>query len=89
MTRSDLARAYRAVFYAARADGARKPEVSPPGMAVLLDLERFCNANASSWSSDPLEMAASEGRRQVWLRVRALLGFTDPVVDQPPQEHHL
>lgn len=53
-------------------------EVSPN---VLADLARFCNAGDSSLSPDPLRLAANEGRREVWLHIRAMARLDESDTD--------
>ena len=40
---------------------------------VLADLRVFCNATKTSFSSDPLEMARQEGRREVFNRIMSFM----------------
>lgn len=58
-------RAYQTVFGGER------------GKEVLQDLVIFCGSKRSSFSSDALEMAFREGRREVWLRIEQHLNLTD------------
>jgi len=39
------------------------------GKVVLADLRTFCNPTRTNFSTDPLEMARMEGRREVFLRI--------------------
>lgn len=48
-----------------------------PGKEVLKDLAVFCGSQRSSFSSDPLEMAFREGRREVFLRIQQHLNITE------------
>lgn len=41
--------------------------------AVLEDLSRFCRASESTFHPDPRVAAALDGRREVFLRIRAYL----------------
>lgn len=63
-----LKTAYQIVFGGAEA-----------GTAVLADLARFCRAAEPCWSEDQRHHARLEGRREVWLRIRAQL-------DLPPED---
>lgn len=49
---------------------------SPAGQAVLIDLAKFCRANATCFDADPRVNAALEGRREVWLRIQQHLNLT-------------
>jgi len=45
---------------------------------VLADLAKFCHAHTTTHCvGDPTGSAQLEGRRQVWLRLRAQLDLTD------------
>jgi hypothetical protein len=73
--------AYRRVFQNADGNHSRDQEI------VLADLRRFCRANAStavispaSKSIDPIAMAMAEGRREVWMRLMAMLHLKEQVV---------
>jgi hypothetical protein len=54
---------------------------------VLADLERFCHARATTavagrdGALDPLAAAQLEGRRQVWLRIRAMCELSDEQIN--------
>jgi len=69
LPRADLVRAYQQVF---GGDGLARE-------AVLGDLGVFCGEQQSSVriggqkAVDPYAMAVAEGRREVWLRIRAML----------------
>jgi len=69
LPRPDLVRAYQQIF---GAGGLARD-------AVLGDLAVFCGEQQSSVrvsgqkAVDPYAMAVAEGRREVWLRVRAML----------------
>jgi hypothetical protein len=69
LPRADLVRAYQQVF----AGGGLSRD------AVLGDLAVFCGEQQSSVrvsgqkAVDPYAMAVAEGRREVWLRIRAML----------------
>jgi hypothetical protein len=43
---------------------------------VLIDLAKFCRANASTFDADPRIHAVLEGRREVWLRITQHLNLT-------------
>lgn len=49
---------------------------SPAGQSVLIDLAKFCRANASCFDADPRIHAVLEGRREVWLRITQHLDLT-------------
>lgn len=66
--------AYKRVFLNVDGNPSRDQEL------VLADLRRFCRAQSStaivspiSKSVDPIAMAMAEGRREVWLRLQAML----------------
>lgn len=44
---------------------------------VLIHLANYCGAMRTSFSSDPLEMARREGRREVWLEIQKNLNLTE------------
>jgi len=52
-------------------------------LAVLKDLRKFCNVDASTvrvsstGNIDALAMAVAEGRREVWLRIQAQLNLSE------------
>lgn len=48
---------------------------------VLADLARFCNAGDTSLDENPLRMAANEGRREVWLHLKAMYGLGEDDVN--------
>lgn len=50
---------------------------TPHGGKVLVDLAKFCRANETTFHPDPRVHAALEGRREVWLRIRAHLDLSD------------
>lgn len=50
---------------------------TPHGEKVLADLAKFCRANESTFHPDARVHAALEGRREVWLRIRAHMDLTD------------
>ena len=50
---------------------------NPMGEAVLADLSRFCRATESTFHPDARIHAVLEGRREVWLRIRAYLDLDD------------
>lgn len=47
--------------------------------AIISDLRKFCNATKSNFSTEPLEMARMEGRREVFMRIANFLNvdFSD------------
>lgn len=50
---------------------------NPAAQMVLCDLEDFCcSMKTTLRSSDPLELARNEGRRQVWLRIIRAINLT-------------
>jgi hypothetical protein len=48
----------------------------------LADLARFCNAGDSSIAESDARTYANEGRREVWLHLRGLLGLTEDDTEQ-------
>jgi hypothetical protein len=64
----ELKRCYRAVFNSDDGD------LNIAGAAVLYDLAILCRINNTSFSSDALQMARNEGRREVYLWIQAALG---------------
>lgn len=51
--------------------------------AVLKDLAQFCRASESTFHPDPRAHAVLEGRREVWLRLRAHLDLSpDELVER-------
>lgn len=52
-------------------------ELTPAARGVLAELHGFCRANASTFDPDPRTHALLEGRREVWLRICALIHLTD------------
>lgn len=68
--------AYGGVF------GRRGQPLAPEVAAVLADLRRFCRAEASCFDADPQSHALLEGRREVWLRIRAMTNLTDAMIEQ-------
>ncbi len=59
-----------------------------PGQVVIKDLARYCDAYrttvkvAPGGSIDPMACAVAQGRRDVWLRVQAMLRLPDEAVLQ-------
>lgn len=49
---------------------------SPAGQQVLIDLAKFCRANAPAWHNDPRAHALLEGRREVFLRIQNHLNLS-------------
>jgi hypothetical protein len=73
--------AYRRVFQTLTGEHSRDQEI------VLADLRRFCRANASTAvispttkSIDPIAMAMAEGRREVWMRIAAMIHMQERTV---------
>lgn len=71
-------RAYRSTFL--MDDGRPNPQAE----IVLADLKRFCRAQTSTVtinpitkSVDPMAMAMAEGRREVWNRLQSFLNISD------------
>ena len=69
---------------------------TPHGEKVMADLAKFCRANETTFHPDPRVHAALEGRREVWLRIRAHLDLADrelwalfgaPVTPPPTEEN--
>lgn len=62
------------------------------GEIVLAHLRRFCRANrptvafSSIRTIDPLAMAVAEGRREVWLRLREMIDFSDEQIAKLREE---
>ena len=57
-------------------------QTTPQGIAVLKDLARYCDAYRTTMKTgpsgiDPHASAVAEGRRQVWLRLQAMLRLPD------------
>lgn len=50
---------------------------TPHGEKVMADLAKFCRANESTFHPDPRVHAALEGRREVFLRIRAHMDLAD------------
>jgi hypothetical protein len=51
--------------------------MSPAGRQVLADLSEFCCAlRTTAVTSDPIDMAIREGRRQCWLRISRAMNLT-------------
>ena len=68
---------------------------TPAGRAVLEDLERFCRAASSSVIVSPITgsidthaMAVNEGRREVYLRIRAHLANEDAQPAETNEEQY-
>lgn len=81
-SRSSKQASYKALFL-----DANQTELSPEGKAVLKDLATFCGAyrsavmvNPTTGNIDSHAMAVAEGRREVWLRVQAMLNFEDSIL---------
>jgi hypothetical protein len=47
------------------------------GERVLIDLARFCRANASTFAPDPRAEGILQGRREVWLRISQHLNLSE------------
>jgi hypothetical protein len=67
----------------------------PDANRVLVDLARFCRANASTFHPDPRVAAALDGRREVWLRIQNHLRLTPEQLlniysraDMPPEQEN-
>lgn len=81
LPRQDLVRAYQQVF----GGTGLAPDL------VLGDLAVFCGEQQSSVrisgqkTVDPYAMAVAEGRREVWLRIRAMLEIDSSAVWQMAQ----
>ena len=65
----ELKRCYTAVF------NSDDKELNIAGYAVLEDLATLCKINNTSFSSDALQMARNEGRREVYLWIQAALDY--------------
>lgn len=73
---------YKKLFY-----NDTDTELTPDAKAVLKDLALFCGAykssvlvNPTSGNIDSHAMAVAEGRREVWLRVQAMLNIEDSIL---------
>lgn len=64
-------------FLARRRTAYVKTFKGPFADEVLLDLAKFCRANASTFHEDPRAHAVLEGRREVWLRIQHHLQLSD------------
>lgn len=64
---NELKRCYAAVF------NSDDKQLNIAGFAVLEDLAILCRVNNTSFSSDALQMARNEGRREVYLWIQAAL----------------
>lgn len=49
---------------------------SPPAVAVLRDLAKFCRATETTFMADPRQHALLEGRREVYLRITQHLNLS-------------
>lgn len=59
----------------------------PDGHAVLLDLMSTHYMLRTSYSKDPLEMAANEGERQVVLRILSMMNMDTSQLEERIKEH--
>ena len=72
-----LSRQYKGLFFGENGDLRRE------GERVLADLRRFCHADkATIFSTEPLEMARREGRREVFVRLTNMLNLDEDAVSQ-------
>lgn len=72
---------YRRVAYA-------KTFNNPEGRKVLADLRRFCKASVPTADVGNVHATyLSEGRREVWLRIQAMLQLTEEDVTQLIEEY--
>ena len=70
-------REYKGLFFGENGDLRRE------GERVLADLRRFCRAgDATIFSTDALEMARREGRREVFVRISNLLNLDEEMVQK-------
>lgn len=70
-------RDYKGLFFGENGDLRRE------GERVLADLRRFCRADhATIFSTEPLEMARREGRREVFVRLTKMLNLDENAVQQ-------
>lgn len=60
-------------FWQRKQWGYRQAFDNEAGKIVLADLRIYCHATKTAFSSDPLEMARIEGRREVFMRVMDFL----------------
>lgn len=70
-------------------------ELTQAARTMLVDLQRFCCANRSTiriapqtGAIDPLAMAVSEGRREVWLRIADALKLDDRDLQTLLKQHN-
>lgn len=82
--RTTLADSYKKTFF-----GDSVGEPAPEAIPVLKDLEKYCGGKKSgvlvnqiSGNIDPLAMAVAQGRREVWLRIQAMLESKDSINDK-------
>jgi len=64
-------------FLRARAQAYHKVFSGVYGERVIVDLEKFCRANESTFHIDPRIEGIMQGRREVWLRVSNHLNLTE------------
>ncbi len=65
-----------------RRDAYRQAFTGPRGRVVLADLERFCHARTTTHVvGDTHGSAQLEGRRQVWLRIQAMLRLDEEDIE--------
>lgn len=55
---------------------------SPVGQKVLADLARTCHAADTTWHEDAREQALREGKRQVFLHIRAMLKLSPDDIEK-------
>lgn len=70
-------RDYKGLFF------GENGELRREGERVLADLRRFCRAgDATIFSTEALEMARREGRREVFVRISNMLNLNEEQVGQ-------
>lgn len=63
--------------------------MTPAGQDVLIDLARFCRANETCFHPDARVHAATEGRREVWLRIQQHINLNSQQLFTLYQGQHL
>lgn len=64
-----------------RADDYRRFFNSPVGRKILNDLKSVCLADQTTFHENPYEAARRAGRREVWLRIQAMMQTTDQTIE--------
>lgn len=72
-----LSRCYKGLFF------GENGQLRQDGERVLADLRRFCHAgSATIFSTEALEMARREGRREVFVRLTNMLNLDEDQVSK-------